>query len=98
MVGFIRSSSSNKSCRRRLAQVANGSFSNCARPGSLHSFFFLLCLFGVAAEPSSLKLVLTVDFHVRHNYGQHLFMNMDSRYPVGHKLFLTGAESVLQLH
>ena len=32
MVGFIRSSSSSKSCRRRLAQGANGSFSSCARP------------------------------------------------------------------
>ena len=40
MVGFIRSSSPNKSCRRRLAQVANGSFSSCARPGLLHSLFF----------------------------------------------------------
>jgi hypothetical protein len=35
-----RSSRSNKSCRRRLAQEANGSPSRCVRPCSLHSFFF----------------------------------------------------------
>jgi hypothetical protein len=40
MVGFIRSSNSSNSCRRRLAQGANTSFSNSARPCSLHSFFF----------------------------------------------------------
>src|SRR6266850_7153684 len=40
MVGLIRSSNSNSSCRRRLAQGANASFSNCARPCSLNSFFF----------------------------------------------------------
>jgi hypothetical protein len=54
-------------------------------------------LFGVAAKHSSLKLVLTVDFHVRHNYRQHLFMNIDSRYPVGHHFLLAGAESMLRL-
>src|ERR1700758_216032 len=37
-----------------------------------------------ATNHSSLKLVLTVDFHVGHNHGQHLFMNVDSRYSVGH--------------
>ena len=42
-------------------------------------------LFGVAAKHPPLKLVLTVDFDVGHNYGQHLFMNIDSRYPVRHK-------------
>ena len=36
--------------------------------------------------PPSLKLVLTVDFHVRHNYTQHLFVNIDSRYLVRHCL------------
>jgi hypothetical protein len=40
MVGVNRSSNSVKSCRRRLAQGANGNFSNSARPCSLHSFFF----------------------------------------------------------
>jgi hypothetical protein len=43
-------------------------------------------LFGVTAEGSSLKLVLTFDFYVRHNYGQHFFMNINSRYPVSHEL------------
>jgi hypothetical protein len=32
--------------------------------------------------------VLTVDFNVRHNHGQHLFMNIDSRYPVSHNVLL----------
>src|SRR6202142_2234573 len=40
IVGFIRSSSSSRSLRRRQAHGANGSLSNCARPCSLHSFFF----------------------------------------------------------
>src|SRR6202453_2245194 len=40
IVGFIRSSSSSRSLRRREAHGANGSLSNCARPCSLHSFFF----------------------------------------------------------
>jgi hypothetical protein len=35
----MRSSNSNNSRRRRLAQGAKVSFSNCARPGSLNSFF-----------------------------------------------------------
>jgi len=39
IVGFMRSSSSNNSCRRRLAQGASESFSNCARPCSLKQFF-----------------------------------------------------------
>jgi hypothetical protein len=37
---YITSISSNNSCRRRLAQGPNASFSNCARPVSLNSFFF----------------------------------------------------------
>jgi hypothetical protein len=32
IVGFILSSKPNNSCRRRLAQGPNASFSNCARP------------------------------------------------------------------
>ena len=40
MVGVNRSSSSVRSCRRRLAQGDNENFSNCARPCSPHSFFF----------------------------------------------------------
>jgi hypothetical protein len=34
-------------------------------------------LVGAAAKHPPLKLVLTVDFHVRHNYGQHFFMNIN---------------------
>jgi|HubBroStandDraft_5_1064220.scaffolds.fasta_scaffold68831_2 hypothetical protein len=40
IVGFIRSSNSNNSCQRRLAQGANASFSNCARPCAVNSYFF----------------------------------------------------------
>src|ERR1700739_3058219 len=61
-----------------------------------HDYFFGLLLeqpgrqraqlFGVAAKHSPLKLELAVDFDVRHNYSQHFFMNIDSRYSVGHQL------------
>src|SRR2546427_12404018 len=40
----------------------------------------------VATKLAPLKPVLAFHFHVRHNYGQHLFMNIDSRYPVRHCL------------
>src|SRR5258708_38702212 len=43
---------------------------------------------GVATKLAPLKLVLALDFHVGHNYGQHLFMNIDSRYSVGHHFLL----------
>src|SRR5207244_6105559 len=46
---------------------------------------------GIAAKHPPLKPELTVNFHIRHNYGQHLFMNINSRYPVGHKLLLAGS-------
>jgi hypothetical protein len=39
IVGFNRSSSSSKSCRRRAAQGASASDSNWARPDVLHSPF-----------------------------------------------------------
>src|SRR5450756_2200881 len=52
---------------------------------------------GVAAKLASLQLVLAIDFDVGHDHGQHPFMNIDSRYPVGHKLLLAGAESVPQV-
>ena len=48
-------------------------------------------LFGVAAKHPSLKPEFIVNFYVRHNYGQHLFMNINSRYPVRHKLLLAGS-------
>jgi hypothetical protein len=51
-------------------------------------------LFGVAAKHPPLKQVLAVDFHVRHNHGQYLFMDIDSRYLVRHELLLAGAENV----
>jgi len=47
-----------------------------------------------AAKHPPLKPELTVNFHIRHNYCQHLFMNIDSidsRYPVRHKLLLAGS-------
>src|SRR6516162_1618141 len=54
-------------------------------------------LFGVAAKHPPLKLALSVNFHVRHNHSQHLFMNIDSRYSIGHSSSWPGAESMLRL-
>jgi hypothetical protein len=48
-------------------------------------------LVGAAAKHPPLKLVLTVNFHVGHNYSQHPFMNIDSRYFVGHHFLLAGS-------
>src|SRR6266850_3964170 len=48
-------------------------------------------LFGVTTKHPPLKLVLTVDFNVRDNHGQHLFMNIDSRYSVRHHFLLAGS-------
>ena len=39
-------------------------------------------LFGVATEHPPLKLALSVNFHVRHNYSRHLFVDIDSRWVV----------------
>src|SRR5208282_277467 len=41
-------------------------------------------LVGVATKQTPFKLVLAFDFHVRYDHSQHLFMNVDSRYPVRH--------------
>src|ERR1700739_3811485 len=38
----------------------------------------------VATKQTPFKLVLTFDFHVSYDHSQHLFMNVDSRYPVRH--------------
>src|ERR1700730_13362444 len=38
------------------------------------------------ADLTPLKLVLTLAFDVGHNHGQHLFVNVNSRYSVGHTL------------
>jgi hypothetical protein len=43
-------------------------------------------LLGVGTVPASLKLVFVVDFDVRHNYRQHLFMDVNSGYPIRHRL------------
>src|SRR5215472_1860902 len=39
IVGFSRSSNSNRSCRRRSAHGANRNASSCCRPRSRHNFF-----------------------------------------------------------
>src|SRR5712664_3757223 len=67
----------------------------------LHDYFFGLLLdeprsqrsqlFRVAAKHPSLKLVFAFDFNVGHNYSQHLLVNIDSRYPVRHRLLLAGS-------
>src|SRR5712664_932937 len=54
-------------------------------------------LFGAAAKHPPLKLVFAFDFDVRHNYSQHLFMDINSRYPIEHSSSWPGAESVLRL-
>src|SRR5215813_3219347 len=65
------------------------------RRGFHHRFLDLLLdqplrkqlqLLGVATLPPSLKLVFVVDFDVSHNYGQLLLMDIDSRYPIRHRL------------
>src|SRR5204863_4345964 len=67
----------------------------------LHDYFFGLLLdeprsqrsqlFRVAAKHPPLKLVFAFDFNVGHNYSQHLLVDIDSRYPVRHKLLLAGS-------
>src|SRR6266478_7925557 len=52
-------------------------------------------MLGVATISAPLKLVLALDFDVSHNHRQHLFMYVDSRYPISHILSSwRGAESV----
>ena len=56
-------------------------------------------LLRIAAEPASLKLVFVFDFDVSHNHGQLLLMNIDSRYPIRHKLPPGGSgERAARLH
>src|SRR5260370_13115881 len=45
-----------------------------------------LQLLRVASEPASLKLVFVVDFDVSHNYSQLLFVDVNSGYPIRHRL------------
>ena len=57
-----------------------------------HDYFFDLLLeqpcgersqlVGAAAKKPPFKLVLTIDFDVRHDHSQHLLVDIDSRYPV----------------
>src|SRR4029077_3905211 len=44
-----------------------------------------------AAKHPPLKLVFAFDFNVGDNYRQHLFMDIDSRYSVGHHFLLAGS-------
>src|ERR1700704_55226 len=72
----------------------------------LHDYFFGLLLdeprsqrsqlFRLAAKHPPLKLVFAFDFNVGHNYSQHLLVDINSRYPVGHSSSWPGAESVLR--
>src|SRR4029077_10085439 len=39
-----------------------------------------------AAVTHSFKLVLAINFHVANHHGQHLLMDVNSRYPVRHKV------------
>jgi hypothetical protein len=48
-------------------------------------------LVGAAAKHPPLKLVLVFNFHVGHNHCQYLLVDIDSRYPVRHKLLLAGS-------
>jgi hypothetical protein len=41
-------------------------------------------MLGITTITASLKYVFAFDFDVGHNHSQHLFMNVDSRYPVRH--------------
>src|SRR5215472_3818619 len=69
--------------------------------GRFHDHFFNLLLeqpccqrsqlFGVAAKLLPLKLVLAIDFDVRHNHSQHLFVDINPRYPIGHSSSWPGA-------
>src|SRR5437868_10754881 len=74
--------------------------------GRFHDYFFSLLLekpcgqasqlFGAAAKLAPLKRVFTFDFDVTDDYRQHLFVNVDSRYPIRHSSSRPGAESVLR--
>src|SRR5215472_2021657 len=51
--------------------------------------------FGLAAKHSPRELVLPIDFNVGDDHVQHPFMDIDSRYLIGHPfLLLAGAESM----
>src|SRR5260370_16209204 len=43
-------------------------------------------LLRIAAVPASLKLIFVFDFDVSHDHSQFLFMDIDSRHPIRHRL------------
>ena len=47
-------------------------------------------MFGVAPKPSPLEFVFAVTLNVGYDYRQHLFMHLNSRYPVSHCFLLGG--------
>ena len=49
-------------------------------------------MLGVATEPASLKLILTFDFHIGHDYSPHLLLYVNSRYRVRHEFPPGGSE------
>src|ERR1700683_2921306 len=71
-----------------------------------HNYFFSLLLeqpcgqrpqlFGGAAKLPSLKRLFAFDFDVTYHYSQHLFVNIDTRYLIGHSSSWPGVESVLR--
>ena len=73
----------------------------------LHDYFFGFLLdeprsqrsqlLRVAVKHPPLKLLFAFDFNVGHNYSQHLLVDINSRYLVGHSSSWPGAESVLRL-
>src|SRR5215469_17528315 len=53
-------------------------------------------LFRSAAKFPSLKRVFAFDFDVSYYDGEHLFVDINTRYPIGHSSSWPGAESVLR--
>src|SRR5215471_13901029 len=45
-----------------------------------------LQLLGVASVPASLELIFVFDFNVSHHHGQLLFVDVNSGYPIRHRL------------
>jgi hypothetical protein len=56
-------------------------------------------LLRITTVPALLKLkFFVVEFNVSHDDGQSLFVNIDSRYPIGIAFLLAGMENVPGLH
>src|SRR6516162_2135214 len=69
------------------------------RRGFQHCFLHLLLaqplakplqLLGVATKPSPLEFVFALTLYVGYHYSQHLFVNVNSRYPISHGFLLGG--------